>query len=154
MKTIYSYSLILILTIIHVHFSIDTQDNLLNPLSFLMMCSSRTEWISERDAYYCGGLLIHSIVTIGISWFFFKWNRLKIWVLDVAVCILIGLYIRYVIDINFHPTKEMCVFYESLYNTKRPGICNDVMIFTFIQFSLLSLYLVTSMLFCKNSQPE
>ena len=55
MKKIRIFLFVLLLSVIHVHLSINTQDNGLNPLTYFILIDSRTLCISENDAFLLGG---------------------------------------------------------------------------------------------------
>ena len=78
MKKTNAFLLVLLLSIIHVHLSINTQDNGLNPLTFLVLLDSQTLWLSEKETFVLGGMLIQSVVTMGIARFVIKWGNYPI----------------------------------------------------------------------------
>lgn len=140
MKKTVVFLFVLLLSIIHVHLSIDTQDNGLNPLTIFMLIDSRISWISEKGAFVLGGILIQSVVTMIIARFILKWKNYPIWIIVFILCILIGVLSEDLFHMQLQTIDWLNSFYSRLYDTELPSLCSYAFLFSFIQIILLLLY--------------
>jgi hypothetical protein len=143
------FLLVLLFSIIHVHMSINTQDNGLNPLTFIVLLDSRTLWISEKEAFFFGGILIQSIVTMGLASFLIKWKNYPMWIADIILCIFIGWWVEETINIKTQTTDKLNSFYNWLYDTELSNLGNYALLFSTIQIILLIFYPFGLFLFRK-----
>lgn len=140
MKKIRIFLFVLLLSVIHVHLSINTQDNGLNPLTYFILIDSRTLCISENDAFLLGGILIQSLVTILIAHYFMKWNKYPIWIADIILCIIIGFMFEDTFCMKLQAIDRLNFFYKLLYDTELPNLCSYAFLFSTIQIILLLFY--------------
>ena len=140
MKKIGVFLFVLLLSVIHVHLSINTQDNGLNPLTLFLLIDSRTLWLSENDAYIFGGILIQSLVTIVIAYYFMKWKKYPIWIAGIILCIIIGFWSEDTFCMKLQAIDRLNTFYKWLYNTELPYLCSYAFLFSTIQIILLLFY--------------
>lgn len=149
MKQISIFLFVLLLSVIHVHLSINTQDNVLNPLTIFCMLNSSTLWLSEKNAMVFGGIIIQSLVTMCIAWYFMKWKKYPIWIADIILCVFIGFLIRDTYLTIFMQMDGLNTFYQRLYDTELPYLCYHAFLFSTIQIILLFLYPLGLYLFYK-----
>ena len=102
--------------------SINTQDNGLNPLTFIVLLDSRTLWISEKEAFFFGGIIL---------------------------CIFIGWWVEETINIKTQTTDKLNSFYNWLYDTELSNLGNYALLFSTIQIILLIFYPFGLFLFQK-----
>ena len=139
MKKTNAFLLVLLLSIIHVHLSINTQDNGLNPLTFLVLLDSQTLWLSEKETFVLGGMLIQS-VTMGIARFVIKWGNYPIWIADIILCIFIGFMFENIFCLKSQLVERLNSFYYWLYDTEQPYLGSYAFLFSTTQIMLLVLY--------------
>ena len=92
-KSIFLYFLVICLSILHVHCSIDTQDNGMNPatLSLMLIYSMQlTTDIYAIVVFYS----IQFVITVLISSILLKYRNLFLWLIDYVLVLII--YIGYV----------------------------------------------------------
>ena len=140
MKRIIVFLFVLLLAVIHVHLSINTQDNGLNPLTIFCMLNSSTLWSSERNAMIFGGIIIQSLVTMCIACYFMKWKKYPIWIADIIICVFIGFMLKDTYFMIFKSMKGLNAFYQRLYDTELPDLCSNAFLFSTIQIILLTVY--------------
>lgn len=140
MKKTNAFLLVLLLSIIHVHLSINTQDNGLNPLTFLVLLDSQTLWLSEKETFVLGGILIQSVVTMGIARFVIKWGNYPIWIADIVLCIFIGFLFENIFCLKSQLVERLNSFYCWLYDTEQPYLGSYAFLFSTTQIMLLVLY--------------
>lgn len=146
MKQLGKILLVLLLSVIHIHFSVNTQGNALNPLTLFLLMNSRSEPISEYDAFVLGGILIQSFVTIFLARYFIQWKKYKIWIMDLIICIIIGFIIDNTMSESIQPLCELNSFYKKIYNTGIPSLGRYIVLFTIVQSIFLSFYSLFSSL--------
>lgn len=146
MKQLGKILLVLLLSVIHIHFSVNIQDNALNPLTLYLMLNSRSEPIGEYEAFVLGGILIQSFVTIFLARYFIQWKKYKIWIMDLIICIIIGFIIDNTMSESVQPLCELNSFYKKNYNTGIPGLGRYIVLFTIVQSIFLSFYSLFSSL--------
>jgi hypothetical protein len=140
MKRIIVFLFVLLLAVIHVHLSINTQDNGLNPLTIFCMLNSSTLWSSERNAMIFGGIIIQSLVTMCIACYFMKWKKYPIWIADIILCVFIGFMLKDTYFMIFKSMEGLNTFYQRLYDTELPDLCSNAFLFSTIQIILLTVY--------------
>ena len=115
-KLIMSFILVICLSLFHVHCSINTQDNPLNPLTLILMLiatSCNGNIIYEIAAFYS----VQFIVTAIIASFILNFRNIKFWLLSytftLIICICIGTNYWNILDslINHNISK----LYEDFY---------------------------------------
>ena len=136
MKRIIVFLFVLLLAVIHVHLSINTQDNGLNPLTIFCMLNSN----SENNALVFGGIIIQSLVTMCIACYFMKWKRYPIWIADIILCVFIGFMLKDTYFMTFKSMEGVNAFYQRLYDTELPDLCSNAFLFSTIQIILLTIY--------------
>jgi hypothetical protein len=111
-----------------------------NPLTFFVLIDSRTLWVSEKEAFVLGGILIQSIVSMIIAQILLKWKNYPIWVVDFLLCILIGFLSEEAFCMQLQTMDRLNSFYNKLYDTELPYLCSYAFLFSLIQIILLLLY--------------
>jgi hypothetical protein len=150
MKTLRTYLWVLLLSVIHVHLSINTQDNGLNPLTFFVLLNSYSSWLNEKDALILGGIIIQSLVTMGIACYYLRWNKYLTWIVNIALCIPIGFLLEKTFCMILQPFEGLNSFYQRLYDTELPDMCAHAFLFSTIQILLIALYPLKLYLFQTN----
>lgn len=150
MKTLGKFLFVLLLSVIHVHLSVNTQDNGLNPLTFFVLLNSYSLWLSEKNALIFGGILIQSFVTIYIAYYFLKWNNYLTWTINIIICLSIGFFIKDKLYLIMQPIEGLNSFYNRLYGSESPNICVYALLFSAIQILLLIIYPIELYLFRIN----
>ena len=115
-KFIILFILVICLSFIHVHCSINTQDNPCNPLTLILMLIATSydgNTTYEIIAYYS----VHFIVTVITSFIILKFRNMKIWLLSymliMMLCICCGTY--YWDILNILEGLSISKLYEDFY---------------------------------------
>ena len=87
-----------------------------------------------------GGMLIQSVVTMGIARFVIKWGNYPIWIADIILCIFIGFMFENIFCLKLQLVERLNSFYCWLYDTERPYLGSYAFLFSITQIMLLVLY--------------
>ena len=145
-KSIFLYFLVICLSILHVHCSIDTQDNGMNPatLSLMLIYSMQlTTDIYEIVVFYS----IQFVITVLISSILLKYRNLFLWLIDyvlvLIICIGIGSIYSEINNSleNLHITN----IYGNYYGYG-PAAFTTAIICSFLQLFVIFIYPVLSYL--------
>lgn len=136
MKTIFKNSyIVIILSFLHIFLSVDTVENISNPLFWLLLFFSST--IGDFWLYYYGGFLLQSIFTIIVHRLLITKISISNFVISCVVCLLFVypfVKIRHVFE--FMELQKIC---DNVYKKTNVSIY-DIIIFMFLQSLFYIIY--------------
>lgn len=95
----------IVLSIVHVHLSICTPGNGLNPLTLILMIDTCAfhEVLSERLCFIVFGSLVQSGVTAVLAYYIAKWRNKTIWAALTVLSVVIAISIYVFVDSMSEP---------------------------------------------------
>ena len=131
-----------ILTILHVHVSVCTIENLANPVCICMLCGVAGN-ISDHYVFYVSSYVIQSIVTFLIAFLLLNYRRMKLWLVVFPIFLPLSFVIEKIISDGLIIKTHIFTidwFYERLYNDLAPVAFTHIVCFSLVQILLLASY--------------
>lgn len=138
MKNVIKILLLTIVAVVHVHLSMFTVENPVNPsfwLGFLFQCPPFFDknWLILANILIIG---VHCLVTSLFAKYILKWGKAKVWLISYVLCVLLYLAIRQLV--NIPDSNAINLFYDRVYGYG--GALNKCITFSIIQIAYIVVY--------------
>ena len=132
--------LLTIVAVVHVHLSMFTVENPVNPsfwFYFIFQCPPFFDknWLFMADILIVG---VQCLVTSLFAIYLLKWNKTRVWLISYVMCVFLYIAIRQLVDVPVY--NAVYQVYDRVYGYG--GALNKCITFSIIQIVYIIIYML------------
>ena len=143
MKKIILFIILIVVSIIHVHFSCFTVGNVINPALWvaLYISSFNMSAVETMTVYSIIVMGIHCFITVLVAWNILKWKKMIIWFISYFICIFPLMFFSNHIHLDSsNYISVISVMYDEIYGYS--NALELVLIFSLSQIIYIIIYFI------------